>query len=308
MWGLFCFESIATYLYLDLSLIPPPTIPRCFEEVEQPSSTQPGNVDIFGEPFTAGSSPPPFVPGILNATCDLSMFLYQAMDRNIEADVGSDEDLQARRSLYKHVVEWRRFLPAYMKYESNPTPQTCFLRVYFDEVLTGILRPLPPDTVFDNDLKARDLCIKYADIDTRVIEEYIKAYPLRDYSCMTLSGLFNAALTIVPYLDDPITHALFFKATLILRWSVSDFPMSRFTLLGIKALAWTLKVPLPAESLPHFQNLSHGNEELKDIPLALALPPIEAVRTFLLMDADEYGAPGIEMGALISKWSTLSIE
>ncbi|KAH6973694.1 putative C6 transcription factor [Ilyonectria sp. MPI-CAGE-AT-0026] len=308
LWGLFCFESVVSYMYIDSSLLVPPTIPRCFETNPQPLSTQPGNVDMFGAPYTKGSTPPPFVPRTLNAQCDLSLFLYRAMQRNAEADIGSEEDLRERRSLYKEVLEWRKYLPAYMKYESNPTPQTCYLRVYFDEVLTGILRPLPPDIIFDNDFNVRDLCIKYADIDTRIITEHIRAFPMQDYSCMTLSGLFNAVLAIVPHLDDPKSHAIFFKATLILRWSVRDFPMSRFTLLGIKALAWTLKIGVPPESAPHFENLMTGKEDLKDIPLAIALPPVEAVRKFLSVEDGECGGPGIEMGLLLSKWSTLSIE
>ncbi|KAK7409390.1 hypothetical protein QQX98_008452 [Neonectria punicea] len=275
LWGLFCYESIVAYVYLELSLIPPPKVPRCFETDERLSPTQPGNVDLFGAPYTAASTSPPFVPGIQHAVCDLSLFLYRVMRVNDRANVGSDEDLETRRGLHKELVQWRRLLPSYMKFESNLTPQTCFLRVYFDEVLVSVLRPLPPDSIFDNRSSVKDLCIHYADIDTKVVEQYIRTFSLQDYSVMVLCGLYNAVLTVVPYLDDPRTHSVFFRATLMLRWTARDFPMARFILLGAKALAWTLKAQVPAEALPHLENLGPGKDELKDIPVALALPPTE---------------------------------
>lgn len=154
LWGLFCFEklaihqsfkldsdrwlltasfhSIVGYVYLELSLLKPPSIPRCFES---PSSDHGGssatahNIDLFGNRYETGSRPPPFVPGVLYAACDLSELLYQSMLWNAEAsEVGSPQDLKKRTNLHTNVLEWRNQLPKYLKEDCNFTPQTCFLR------------------------------------------------------------------------------------------------------------------------------------------------------------------------------------
>ncbi|KPM39874.1 hypothetical protein AK830_g6692 [Neonectria ditissima] len=104
VWGLFCYESIVAYVYLELSLIPSPKIPRCFEADHRLSSAQPANFDLFGAPYTAASKSPPFVPGIQHAICDLSMFLHRAMRVNGGANIGSDEDFKTRRRLYREMV------------------------------------------------------------------------------------------------------------------------------------------------------------------------------------------------------------
>lgn len=57
--------------------------------------------------------------------------------------------------------------------------------------------------------------------------------------------------------------------------------MSRFILQGIEAFAWSLKVRLPPQASPFFDNLGAGKEELLDIPLAFSLPHVDSVRKLL---------------------------
>ncbi|KAM5346953.1 hypothetical protein ACJ41O_009958 [Fusarium nematophilum] len=68
-----------------------------------------------------------------------------------------------------------------------------------------------------------------------------------------------------------------------------------------------LAVPPPAGQ--YLENLGVGKEDLRDIPLAFALPPAASVRQFLSVEEEEGGSGiGIEMGLLLSKWSALSVE
>lgn len=56
-------HSIVGYVYLQQSLLPPPTIPRYFESKDVPAI----NEGFHHNPFTGDSTPPVFVPGVLDA-------------------------------------------------------------------------------------------------------------------------------------------------------------------------------------------------------------------------------------------------
>lgn len=117
-------------MYLQLSLIRPPTIARLFEDDYDALSSQQHNVDLFGEPFTENSRQPPFVRGTLDAACDLSELLYKTMTHNSNGaiELGSDDDLNERSELYAELIQLRKGLPVRLRDEENFTPQTCFLR------------------------------------------------------------------------------------------------------------------------------------------------------------------------------------
>ena len=124
---------------------------------------------------------------------------------------------------------------------------------------------------------------------------------------MTLCGLYNAILILVESLGDVQVHDAFTEACMMIRKTAYDFPMAKFILQGVLALAWSLNVAVPARAVPCFQNLGAGKEELRDIPLAFVLPQTESVR-HLLGQEEEAPEGLIEMGMLLSKWSVLSIE
>ena len=209
-----------------------------------------------------------------------------------------------------------QFYPAnvFLKVGFLPTP-VCFLpiaqmrpRIYTDEVLISILRPLHRDTVFQGTSTAKDLCIEYSDRDTRTIELYAQQFSLKNYSCMVCCGVYNTALTVTSYLDDVKTHHIFARACRILRWIASDFPMARYILQGIKAMAWSLEVPIPSGATSFLEELGAGKDELRDVPLAFALPQSGTMRKLLADEGDDSSQMGVEMGLLLSKWSTLSID
>ncbi|KAM5379675.1 hypothetical protein ACJZ2D_003869 [Fusarium nematophilum] len=144
--------------------------------------------------------------------------------------MGNDDDMEQRRQLYATVCEWSRNLPQRMRYDRNLAPQTFFPKIYTDEVLISILRPLSPETLFDRGSSVKGLWIQYAGSDMAVMDKYAQSFPLHDCSCMTLCGLYNTFLTVVPHLGDPRTHAIFAKAALMLRRTARDSPMAKYIL------------------------------------------------------------------------------
>lgn len=178
--------------------------------------------------------------------------------------------------------------------------------MYLDEVLISILRPLHRDTVFQNHRTVKDLSIDYVSQDTQVTERYVQAFSLNEYSCATLLGLYNAVLTVVPFLEDHKTHQIFDRACRLLRWQVSDFPIARYILQSVQAMAWSLKVPIPQQAVSFLNDLEVDKNDLNDLPLSLALPQSDAMRDLLVED-DESSDVGVEMRLLLAKWSTMSI-
>ncbi|PHH93301.1 hypothetical protein CDD83_8000 [Cordyceps sp. RAO-2017] len=305
LWGLFCFESIVGYVYLQQSLIPPPTIPRCTGPAAFDPRSEGGHEGVDDAPRGQ-----PHVPGVFDAMCDLSELLYVVMQWNKDSvEVGSVEDVDKRRQFYTHIQTWMRNLPKHLRERENFTPQTVFLRIYANEVIISIFRSLHRATVIDlnSGIEAGEVLVQCAITDVTLSRRYIQQFTLAEYSCMALCGLYNAVLILVESLGDVRKHGTFVDACRMMRLTACDFPMARFILQGILAIAWSLNVAVPARAFPYLQSLDGGKEELRDIPMAFALPQADTIRSLLAEDGEEAGSL-VEMGALLSKWSTLSIE
>ncbi|KAG5945456.1 hypothetical protein E4U53_006704 [Claviceps sorghi] len=334
-WGLFCFESahsfgpvrareehqvqsncvsgnlsIVAYVYLEISMIPPPAIPRHFERpFEPPGLAPPPNVDMFGNVHTSESKSPPFVPGALYLACDVTSMLYSSMQWNQESEsfCGEEEDLKVRRRKLDEVRRWRERLPLNMREDINFTPQTCYLSAYTNEVLISILRPLHPLTEIEPGWTVKALSLNYCKVDIDNMERFVRVYTLRDYACINICGVYNSILILVFHMADPAVHALFAKASWLILQTGRDFPMSRYILQGIKAMSWSLKVALPPTARPYYENLGSKKEAFRDIPISFALPEQNHVRR-MLADASVQKGRGEDMGTLLSKWSAMSIE
>lgn len=111
-------------------MVPPPTIPRCFEKASASSSQTVPNVDVAGNEHTSESRSPPIVPGIFDASCQLAVMLYSSMLWNSAPSnvVGSPNDVAKRSELLEAVRNWSMTLPSHLREGVNFTPQTCFLR------------------------------------------------------------------------------------------------------------------------------------------------------------------------------------
>ncbi|KAH8194624.1 hypothetical protein TruAng_011217 [Truncatella angustata] len=184
----------------------------------------------------------------------------------------------------------------------------CFESIYLNELFIAILRPLQPDIIFDGKSSVKDLCIQYAISDLANMKKYVNNFSLNAYSCMVCCGAYNGLLTLSSHLYDRKTHIPFTTACAIIRATARDFPMARFILQAIKALCWTLKMPILPAAMQYLENLGAGKESLRDVPLAFALPQADAVRELLSDDDSDGQQLCSEMGVLLSKWSSLSIE
>ena len=124
--------SISGYLYLQQSLMRPPTIPRMFGDSDTDILDQDiTKTDVFGQPFIPyETSQPPFVSGVLNSMCDFSELLYKIMSYNGDKTLAlsSEADVKTRREFYGKMKDLLEKLPPRLQAEKNFTPQTCFLK------------------------------------------------------------------------------------------------------------------------------------------------------------------------------------
>lgn len=109
-------SSFVAHVYSQQALVPPPTIPRCFNS--------PSEINAY-----PNSALPGHVPEILEGTCQLAEALYNIAElNNNTADPGNDQDLSVRKALYLNIVKWLDRLPLKLTTQHNFTPQTCFLQ------------------------------------------------------------------------------------------------------------------------------------------------------------------------------------
>lgn len=127
---------------------------------------------------------------------------------------------------------------------------------------------------------------------------------------MVACGAQNSALTLVAFLDDPTIQDLFTRASGLLDATSRDFPMSIYVLQGLQALAWAMKMEIPPAAVPYLANTEHllGEEELRDVPVALTIPYADAVRQLVPEDGRRWSGTGLDLGTLLSKWSAMTLE
>jgi hypothetical protein len=137
--GAFCrtlshnLPSMVAYTYLQPSLTAPPTRSRAWleDDHDRPKYGLPETIEFSGKQVAADAgSPPPMVPGVLDAASGVAKLLYETMKYNSTYGIipGSGEDLKIRRGLYAEVLGLTDSLPAHLRSNSNFTPQTCILR------------------------------------------------------------------------------------------------------------------------------------------------------------------------------------
>lgn len=129
-WMRLTLGSIVGYVYLQISCIPPPNIPRCFEPPPSVDDGPVPNLDIFGNPHTSESKSPPFVTGALWVACDVAIMLYRSMEWNLQSAhiCGTEEDLEQRKKKIEELREWKSKLHPSLRDDTNFTPQTGYLR------------------------------------------------------------------------------------------------------------------------------------------------------------------------------------
>ncbi|OIW28590.1 hypothetical protein CONLIGDRAFT_387874 [Coniochaeta ligniaria NRRL 30616] len=321
LWGHFIFEKyllpahpdMVGYTYLQPSLTSPPRTSRAWLEAEQDNHNYglSENTDLLGKKASGeAGSPPALASGALDAASEVAKLLYESMTYNSTYGVipGSLKDLELRRGLYSAVLSLTDSLPTELRSGSNFTPQTCLLSVLLNEVAISILRPLHRDTVFGHQAElARDLFIHHCQATVDLLDQYVRTWPLVEYTYAVVCCTNNVALALVPALDDSRTHDTFTRACKIIDASARDFPISTHVLQGIQALAWAVKVKIPAGAAAAcLENAANdaflGEQELRDLPVALRIPYLDAAGNVAAATAQ-----GAELGVLLARWSAMSL-
>jgi hypothetical protein len=140
------------------------------------------------------------------------------------------------------------------------------------------------------------------------MESYVRKWRFKDYSSMAVCGFYNPSLTLTSMLQDPRSHDLFTRACFALRQTARDYPMSRFILQGLQALAWSLKQPIPPSAQRWIDSVGSQKDELRDVPMGFVIPQYDEIRQLLSDDEHDSSQIGSELGTLISKWSAMTIE
>jgi hypothetical protein len=121
----------------------------------------------------------------------------------------------------------------------------------------------------------------------------------------------NVAFALVPVLDDSRTHDAFARACKIIDASARDIPISTYVLQGVQALAWALKIKIPAAAAKYLDGTGEasGEKELRDLPVALRIPYLDASGNVARPEGPgtDVAAQGAELGVLLARWSALSI-
>ncbi|KAI3394728.1 hypothetical protein diail_2257 [Diaporthe ilicicola] len=319
LWGLFTAESIVSFVYLQPSLLAPPTVPRIFSSISEMQSRGDNlsNSDVLGRDFDPLVSPrPPLVPASFDAQCDLSELLYETMEYNQKAlardAIGSLDDLRQRRAGYVRLVAWKESLPPSLRVE-NRSPQTFYLRLFINEVAYGIVRPLPQGTRFGDRGTVTDLLLQHCKNDLEVSEAYTRLWS-PEFSGFCFNGLYNIIITLASMLHDSRSHSLFAHACSLERSAVRHFPLVRFILKGAHALVLSLGQEVPPAAKWCFEDLDFTVDDLKDVPVSYALPLHEDMRKLLLTNGAGPGAADgrdmgmqMQLGMLISKWNGMSV-
>ncbi|KAK2615012.1 hypothetical protein N8I77_001791 [Diaporthe amygdali] len=294
LWGLFILESIISFVYLQPSLLAPPTVPRLFPSITTMHSQ--------------------VVPASLDAQCHLSEMLHEIMEYNQKAlagnEIGSPEDVRHRRASYVRLITWKESLPPALRVE-NRSPQTSYIRLFINEVAYGIVRPLPQKTRFGDRGSVTDLLLQHCKNDVEMSETYTRFWS-PELSSYFSNGLYNTIITLASLLHEPRSHDLFARACGMERSTAHYFPLVRFILKGTHTLVMSLGQEIPPAARWCFENLEFNGDDLKDVPVSYALPLHEEMRKSLLTnsegaDADEDHEIALQMGALISKWNGLSM-
>lgn len=183
--------------------------------------------------------------------------------------------------------------------------------VLAEQVAISILRPLHRGTIFGHQGESvRDLFFQHCQTTVGLLDQYVQNWPLVEYTYTVVCCTNSVALALVPVLDDTRTHDMFARACEIIDASSRDFPISTYVLQGIQALAWVLKVKIPPTAAAHLESSASdgiGEQELRDLPVALRIPYLDVAGNVAPGDGKDAAAQGAELGVLLSKWSAMSL-
>lgn len=321
-WGLFCLESISSFVYIQPALISPPTLPRIFDGNREDTAPDDPNC------------PDPY----LDAECSVSVLLFDIMSYNHEDryEVGSPEDISARMSYYQRLMGWvspprgvkgrgltglaQSIFLQYVVLPSNPrnsnpgTRLTCnHHRAYFLIAVIALFRPLATlDISLPNGLgSSSTFCVQHCKRMNERMQEFGHAYP-EDCAkgCVgTLYFFYVVSISLVALLDkEPDSHPLFVDACRHFHHVSNSFGVGRALLRGLQAMALEMQAHLPEQSLSYFAQASIKNEHFKDVPVSYVIPQNKPTRGSPGSDGADESSSEVQLGNLIEKWSAVSLQ
>lgn len=177
-----------------------------------------------------------------------------------------------------------------------------------DCIIISAIRPLNSTLhLHYTECTVKELVLKVCDHTAHVIQKFLTYYKPLDYSCMLICGAYNIALALIPYLADTRSHFAFGHACYILHFVSPSYPMIGFIFKGLEAMAWSLKVEIPANAVEYLAEAKIAKDLLMDVPMSFSFPLDEEIRQSLFSEQQDPGI-GTELGMLLSKWSRLSIQ
>lgn len=189
-------------------------------------------------------------------------------------------------------------------------------RAYFHVVGIVIFRPLLNIDVGvpKTGRSPASLCIYHCD---GILEHMRSLKVTRPAELVTgsiciLNLCYMCVFTLVSILDTHLdARALFSEACEHLAKLTAYWPAAEALLKGAEALSRQLRVSLPRESLPHFTS-SFLWSDPSDVPVSWNVPRYEEIADVLSeegsFDVDDPTDMGIDLGKLIRKWNSMSIQ
>jgi hypothetical protein len=163
----------------------------------------------------------------------------------------------------------------------------------------------------DGNLTSMEICVRCCEMDVRNMERFSRTWPYTEYSGMVFPGPYNAIISMTAWLEDPITHDVFTRAAALLAITARELVMPRIVLRAVRALVWTLKKTIPPRAQQYFKGIDRDADDPNDVPMEFVLPDQVALRELLaedLLDTTSASPLGMQLGDLIKRWTTLSIE
>ncbi|TDZ32711.1 Nitrogen assimilation transcription factor nit-4 [Colletotrichum trifolii] len=313
VWAIFLMESRISYFYNQTANIPPPSIPRLFDNKGEDALGTRGNLDVLGRPFLAATTQIPLVPGIATINCDLACLQYDMMQHLTSGHVvkGSAEDCRRRQSFYARLMRFRENIPRRFRVEYNFTPSTCFLRMHENEMAYLLLQSLSPSHLFDTPFTTptttvKSLILQHCISDTTITESYLQRFCISSY---ITRQVYVTLQNLIPYLNNghAATHDLFTRLCMIGGLSARVVKMSVYLLQAAQAMAWAMKQDVPPAARPYLEPwVKLAVEESETRPPSYAVPDREDIKALLAENDKGVVGPsesGTELWALVEKWA-----
>ncbi|KAF4873814.1 Nitrogen assimilation transcription factor nit-4 [Colletotrichum siamense] len=314
VWAIFFMESRISYFYHQVSYIPPPPIPKLFDNNGADALENRGNLDVLGRPYLGSTTQIPLVPGIATINSNIACLQYEIMQYITSGDniKGSAEDLKRRKSLYCKLQQFRADLPKRFRMEFNFTPSTAFLRMHENEIAYVLLTSLHPSTKFDTPFTdtattVKSLTLQHCLSDTTLAEAYLQKYTVNSY---TTRQLFVTMQALIPFLNDghAATNDLFTRLCMMGGLTARVVRMTVHLLQAAQAMAWAMKQDIPEAAKPYLEpwvKLAIQESETTKPP-SYSVPDREEIKELLTESDRAVAGPnegsGAELWALVEKW------